>query len=47
MTSGNIGNDELLAIFLANLGTMVSAFDSGRMVELGPEGVEVFEEPSS
>lgn len=46
VTSGNIGNDELLAMFLANLANMVSAFDSARMVELGLEGVEVFEEPS-
>ena len=45
VTTGNIHNDELLGLFAANLDLVVSVLESARMVELGWDGVEVFEEP--
>lgn len=45
VTTGNIGNDELLAIFGRHLGLLVTALESAGMVELGHDSVEVFEEP--
>ncbi len=45
VTTGNIGNDELLAIFARHLGLLVTALESAGMVELGHDSVEVFEEP--
>ena len=47
VATGNIGNDELLELFDATLAIVMSAFDSARLVELGPDGVEIFEEPPS
>lgn len=44
VTTGNIHNDELLRLINANLELVVSVLESARMVELGQEGVEVFEE---
>lgn len=43
--TGNIGNDELLAIFARHLGLLVTALETAGMVELGHDSVEVFEEP--
>jgi predicted nuclease of predicted toxin-antitoxin system len=45
VTTGNIGNEELLAIFARHLGLLVTALESAGMVELGQDSVEVFEEP--
>jgi len=45
VVTGNIGNDELLRLFAANLELMISAFDSAALIELGQNGVEIFEEP--
>jgi predicted nuclease of predicted toxin-antitoxin system len=45
VTTGNIGNDELLAIFGRHLGLLVTALESAGMVELGHDSVEIFEEP--
>jgi predicted nuclease of predicted toxin-antitoxin system len=47
VTTGNIGNDELLALFEANLSLLVSALDLASLVELGHDSVEVFGEPLS
>jgi predicted nuclease of predicted toxin-antitoxin system len=47
VTTGNIHNDELLRLFATNLELVVSVLESARMVELGQDGVEVFEEPSA
>jgi predicted nuclease of predicted toxin-antitoxin system len=47
VTTGNIGNDELLEIFAVHLGLLVTALESAGMVELGHDSVEVFEEPLS
>lgn len=44
VTTGNIHNDELLRLFNANLELVVSVLESALMVELGQDGVEVFEE---
>jgi predicted nuclease of predicted toxin-antitoxin system len=44
VTTGNIHNDELLRLVEANLDLVVSVLESARMVELGQDGVEVFEE---
>jgi predicted nuclease of predicted toxin-antitoxin system len=45
VTTGNIGNDELLGIFARHLGLLVTALESAGMVELGHDSVEIFEEP--
>lgn len=45
VTTGNIGSDELLAIFARHLGLLITALESAGMVELGRDSVEVFEEP--
>lgn len=45
VTTGNIHNEGLLRLFDANLDLVVSVLESARMVELGQDGVEVFEEP--
>jgi predicted nuclease of predicted toxin-antitoxin system len=45
VTTGNIGNDQLLAIFAQHLGLLVTALESAGMVELGHDSVEIFEEP--
>jgi hypothetical protein len=47
VATGNIGNDELLELFDVNLEILVFAFDSARLVELGRDGLEIFEEPLS
>jgi predicted nuclease of predicted toxin-antitoxin system len=44
VTTGNIGNDELLAIFARHLDLLATALESASMVELGHDSVEVFEE---
>lgn len=45
VTTGNIGNDQLLGLFAVHLSLIVSALESASMVELGADSVEVFEEP--
>lgn len=45
VTTGNIGNDELLGLFGAHLALLVSTLSSASVVELGPDSVVVFEEP--
>jgi predicted nuclease of predicted toxin-antitoxin system len=45
VTTGNIGNDELLGLFSVHLDLLVSALESARMVELGEDSVEMFEDP--
>jgi len=45
VATGNIGNDELLAIFARHLGLLVTSLESAGMVELGHDSMEVFEEP--
>lgn len=44
VTTGNIHNDDLLRLFSANLELVVSVLESAQMVELGQDGVDVFEE---
>ena len=45
VTTGNIGNDELLGIFTRHLDVLVTALESAGMVELGYDSVEIFEQP--
>ena len=45
VTTGDVGNVELLAIFARHLDLLVTALESAGMVELGHDSVEVFEEP--
>jgi predicted nuclease of predicted toxin-antitoxin system len=47
VTTGNIHNDELLRLFSGNLELLVSVLESAHLVELGQDGVEVFEAPST
>jgi predicted nuclease of predicted toxin-antitoxin system len=44
VTTGNIGNDELLGLFGVHLDLLVSALESASMVELGEDSVEIFED---
>ena len=45
VTTGNIGNNQLLRLFELHLDLLVASLDSADLVELGPDSVEVFEEP--
>ena len=45
VTTGNIGNDQLLGLFEQHHDLLVAALESAHMVELGPDSVEIFEEP--
>ena len=47
VTTGNIGNDELLALFATHLDLLLSAFESASLVELAQDSVEIFEDPPS
>ena len=47
VATGNIGNDDLLELFDVNPEILVSAFESARLVDLGRDAVEIFEEPLS
>ena len=41
VSTGNISNDELLRLFLANLSAIEAAFTSSRLVELSPDAIVI------
>jgi hypothetical protein len=43
VSTGNVSNRDLIALFDANLATIVEALEEARFVELGPVGLIVHE----